>query len=101
MFLRGGSSHAGAGTLGGIPGGTADTLTFQNTGANISENTLMGTPEGQQTNRRVFLSPTLTKDVRLSGTAVLNLRAALGTAQSNLSAVIADIGTSTQTSRSR
>ena len=79
VYLRGGSSHAGAGTLGGISGGTADTLTFQNTGANISENTLMGTPEGQQTNRRVFLSPPLTKDVRLSGTAVLKLRAALGT----------------------
>ncbi|MDA0178676.1 CocE/NonD family hydrolase [Solirubrobacter phytolaccae] len=100
VFLRAGADAAGAGTLGGISGGSADTLTFQNTGANIAENTLMGTPEGQQTNRRVFISPVLTKDVRLSGTAVLKLRAALGTEQSNLSAVIADIGTSTQTSRS-
>src|SRR5690349_13600532 len=85
VYLRGGSSHDGAGTLGGVAGGgTADTLTFQNTGANVSEATLIGSPEGQQTNRRVFLSPPLTKDVRLSGTAVLNLRAALGTTQSNL-----------------
>ena len=41
VYLRGGSSHAGAGTLGGVAGGgTADTLTFQNTGANVSEATL-------------------------------------------------------------
>ncbi len=101
VYLRGGSSHSGAGTLGGVAGGgTADTLTFQNTGANISEATLIGSPEGQQNNRRVFLSPPLTKDVRLSGTAVLNLRAALGTAQSNLSAVVAEIGTATQIARS-
>ena len=47
----------------------------------------------------MFLSPVLTKDVRLSGTAVLNLRAALGTAQSNLSAVVAELGPTTQISR--
>ncbi len=100
VYLRGGSSHTGAGTLGGVAGGgTADTLTFQNTGANVAEGTLIATPEGQQTNRRVFLSPVLTKDVRLSGTAVLNLRAALGTAQSNLSAVVAELGPTTQISR--
>ena len=101
VFLRAGSDPAGAGTIGGVAGGgTADTLTFQNTGANIAENTLLNTPEGQQTNRRVFLSPVLTKDVRLSGTPELVLRAALGTSQSNLSAVIAEYGTTTQISRS-
>jgi X-Pro dipeptidyl-peptidase len=100
VFLRGGSSHDGAGTLGAISGGTADTLTFQNTGSNVSETTLMAAPEGQQGNRRVFLSPVLTEDVRLSGTAVLNLRAAFGTSQSNLSGVIVDYGTGNQTARS-
>jgi X-Pro dipeptidyl-peptidase len=100
VWLRAGT-EAGAGSLGSFAGGgSADTLTFQNTGANVSENTLMGTPEGQQTNRRVFITGSLAKDVRLSGTAVVNLRAALGTTQSNLSAVIAEIGTTTQTSRS-
>ncbi|MBE2316483.1 CocE/NonD family hydrolase [Solirubrobacter sp. CPCC 204708] len=96
VYLRAGANPAGAGTIGGMSGGMADTLTFQNTGANISENTLMGTPEGQQTNRRVFITPPLKKDVRLSGTAVLKLRAALGLERSNLSAVVAEIGTTTQ-----
>jgi X-Pro dipeptidyl-peptidase len=100
VYLRGGSSHAGAGTLGAISGGTADTLTFQSTGDYVGESTLINTPEGQQNDRRVFLSPPLTKDVRLSGTAVLNLRAALGLKHSNLSAVVAEIGPSTQTARS-
>ena len=47
----------------------------------------------------MFLSPPLTKPLRLSGTAKVNLRAAFGTTQSNISAVIMDYGTGTQISR--
>ena len=39
----------------------------------------MNNPEGAQANRRVFLSPPLKGDVRLSGTAQLDLQASLST----------------------
>ena len=48
---------------------------------NTNETTLMNTPTGSQANRRVFLSRPLTKDVRLSGTATVDLVAALGATQ--------------------
>ena len=59
----------------------------------------MGTPTGSQANRRVFMSRTLTGDVRLSGTATADLVASIAcptatptctTSQTNLSVVIAD-----------
>ena len=62
------------------------------------ERPLMNTPTGAQTNRRVFLSRTLTKDVRLSGTA--RLRGPRGLARrarrATSASLIADYGTGTQ-----
>jgi X-Pro dipeptidyl-peptidase len=98
VYLRG-TTEGTAGTIGGVSGGSADSLTFTNTASYPSEGSVVNTPEGSQTNRRVFLSPPLTKPLRLSGTAKVNLRAAFGTTQSNVSAVIMDYGTGTQIAR--
>ena len=99
VYLRGTMPDA-AGTLGGVAGGGwSDTLTFQGTANSLSENNAINAPEGSQANRRVFLSPPLTKPLRLSGTATVDVQAAFGTSQSNISAVLVDYGTGTQISR--
>ena len=60
----------------------------------------MNTPTGAQANRRVFLSRTLTKDVRLSGTATADLVAVARRARRRTSASsIADYGAGTQVTR--
>jgi X-Pro dipeptidyl-peptidase len=89
VFLKG-TSEAAAGTLGGSAGGSGtDTLTF--TGNNsVGENGYINNPDGAQTNRRVFLSQPLKADVRLSGTARLDLKASLSTQQSNLGVLVVD-----------
>jgi X-Pro dipeptidyl-peptidase len=97
VYLRAGADAAGAGTLGAITGGSRDTLTY--TTASTPEDSYISNPSGAQTNRRVFLSAPLTRDVRLSGTPIADLRAALGGPQTNLGVVIADYGPSTQVSR--
>ena len=48
------------------------------------------TRTGSQANRRVFLSQPLKRDVRLSGTARLDLKASLSTEQSNLGVLVVD-----------
>jgi X-Pro dipeptidyl-peptidase len=98
VFLRG-TAQDTAGTLGGTTGGATNSVTFTQTGSSTNENTLMSTPTGSQATRRVFLSQPLTKDVRLSGTAVIDIQASLSTPQSNLGAMIVDYGAGTQVSR--
>jgi len=98
VYLRA-TAQGAPGTIGGVSGGSADTLTFTNTANFPNEGTVINNPEGSQANRAVFLSPPLTKPLRLSGTAKVNLRAAFGTSQANVSAVIVDYGTGTQISR--
>jgi X-Pro dipeptidyl-peptidase len=89
VYLRG-TSEAAPGTLSWHPlGHGARTLSF--TGSNsVSENNYISNPDGAQTNRRVFLSPPLKRDVRLSGTARLELEASLSTEQSNLGVLVVD-----------
>jgi X-Pro dipeptidyl-peptidase len=89
VFLQG-TSEAAPGTLAGSPGGHgARTLSF--TGNNgTGETAYMNNPDGDQTNRRVFLSQPLKADVRLSGTAQLELEASLSTEQSNLGVLVVD-----------
>jgi X-Pro dipeptidyl-peptidase len=88
VFLHG-TSETAPGTLGGTAGGGgANTLSF--TGSSIGETNYITNPTGAQTNRRVFLSEPLKADVRLSGTARLDLKAALSTAQSNLGVLVVD-----------
>jgi X-Pro dipeptidyl-peptidase len=89
VFLR--ASDGAAGTLGATAGGgTADSQTYTANGA--AENTLTNLTAAipNQGNKRVYQSRTLTKDVRLSGTATVDLVASLGQNQSNLSVIIAD-----------
>jgi X-Pro dipeptidyl-peptidase len=96
VYLQG-VDAASAGRLGGSSGGATDTLTW--TDAAQSETTMVNNPTGPQVNRRVFLSPVLTKPLRLSGTPVIDIHASLSTAQSNLGAILVDYGPSTQVSR--
>jgi X-Pro dipeptidyl-peptidase len=90
VFLQG-TSATDAGVLGLTSGGNTDTATFSDS-ATQSETTMMTTPAGAQTARRVFLSPVLTHDLRISGVPRLDLRASLSTTQSNLGALIVDYG---------
>ena len=53
----------------------------------------------QQTNRRVFLSPRLKTDLRISGTPVIDIEASVNETQTNLGALLVDYGADTQVSR--
>ncbi len=98
VYLQGTTPDA-PGTLAGATGGATDTLKWIDL-ANQSEATATNIADGTtQANRRVFLSPVLTKDVRVSGTPSIDMRAALDKPQSNLSAMLVDYGPSTQITR--
>jgi X-Pro dipeptidyl-peptidase len=97
VYLQG-TSAAAAGTLGGGSGGATDSLTFVDSAS--GETTYMTDPTGSQANRRVFLSKPLKKDLRLSGTPVIDIEASLSTPQSNLGALLVDYGEGTQVTRS-
>jgi X-Pro dipeptidyl-peptidase len=93
-FLKG-TSELAPGTFGRSAGGSgADTLSF--VGSNLPnsesarETAYISNPDGAQANRRVFLSQPLRADVRLSGTARLDLKASLNTEQSNLGVLVVD-----------
>src|SRR3954447_2571830 len=100
VFLRGTGDNAAAGTLGGSSGGAADSVTFTGTAGFANETTIMNTPTGTQANRRTFLSRTLTKDVRLSGQATIDLAASVPGAEENYGALLVDYGAGTQVTRS-
>ena len=88
LFLKGASETA-PGSFGANASGGKDTVSF--TGSNsVSETAYMNDPDGAQTNRHVFISPPLKADVRLSGTAQLDLKASLSTTQSDLGVLVVD-----------
>lgn len=97
VYLRGTATAADAGALGLSSGGDADSVSFTSTTA--SETTYMNSPTGSQANRRVFLSPPLEQDLRISGTPRVDIQASLSTTQSNLGALIVDYGSGTQVTR--
>jgi X-Pro dipeptidyl-peptidase len=98
VFLQGDTAST-PGRLGGASGGATDTLKWTDL-ANQSEATALNIAAGTtQSNRRVFLSPVLTKDVRFSGTPAIDLFASLDKPQSNLSAMLVDYGPSAQITR--
>jgi X-Pro dipeptidyl-peptidase len=89
VFLRG-TNQAAPGTL-GASGGAAGAGTLSFVGSNSTgETAYISNPDGAQTNRRVFLSQPLKADVRLSGTARIDLKASLSTQQSNLGVLVVD-----------
>jgi X-Pro dipeptidyl-peptidase len=90
VFLRG-VSEAAPGIFAGNAGGDTGARTLSFVGSNsVSETGYINNPDGAQTNRRVFLSQPLKADVRLSGTARLDLKASLSTEQSNLGVLVVD-----------
>jgi X-Pro dipeptidyl-peptidase len=97
VYLRGTSADT-AGSLALSSGGAVDTLGFANHPGG-SENGLITAPEGAQATRRVFLSAPLAADLRISGTPVVDIRAALSATQSSLGAVLVDYGPGKQTTR--
>jgi len=101
VFLRG-TSEAAPGTLGGSAGSGAGTLSFVGSNS-VGETTYISNPDGAQTNRRVFLSQPLKADVRLSGTARVDVNASLSTEQSKLGVLVVDYSETpfTMVSRSR
>ena len=101
VFLRATDDAAAAGTLGGIDAAARPTRSATPSQSNTERDDAMNTPTGSQTNRRVFLSRTLTKDVRLSGTADGRPRRRRSAPRRATSRVlIADYGAGTQVSRS-
>jgi X-Pro dipeptidyl-peptidase len=97
VYMRG-TTPTAPGALGLSSGGDTGALTFTSTATN--ETNYMTDPSGSQANRRVFLSAPLKKDLRMSGTPVIDLEASLSTTQSNLGAIVVDYGAGTQVTRS-
>jgi X-Pro dipeptidyl-peptidase len=97
VYLRGTAPDA-AGALGLSSGGALDSLTWIDQGAQ-TETAIINDPLGPQVRRRVFLSAPLEQDLRISGTPVLDIGAALDKPQSNLGAVLVDYGAGEQTTR--
>jgi X-Pro dipeptidyl-peptidase len=97
VFLRG-TTATTPGNLGLSSGGDTDTLSWLDS-PNQSENTMISGPTGSQANRRVFISPVLTHDLHISGTAVADIQASLDKTQSNLGAILVDYGAGTQITR--
>lgn len=99
IYLQGDTATT-AGALGGNAGGSTDTLKWTDV-SNMTEATAMSLAAGTtQNNRRVFLSPPLSQDLRVSGSPTIDLRASLDKPQSNLTALLVDYGPSTQITRS-
>jgi X-Pro dipeptidyl-peptidase len=97
IYLRGTTADT-AGGLGLSSGGPLDSVSWVDMGAQ-TETAIIDQPQGAQVRRRVFLSAPLQAPLRISGTPVVDIRAALSTARSNLGAVLVDYGPSTQTTR--
>jgi X-Pro dipeptidyl-peptidase len=88
LFLKG-TSDSAPGSFGDNASGGKTTVSF--TGSNsVSETGYINSPDGAQTNRHVFISKPLKTDLRLSGTARLDLEASLSTAQSDLGVLVVD-----------
>jgi X-Pro dipeptidyl-peptidase len=97
IFLQG-IAPGSAGAFGLSSGGATDSLSW--TDANLSEAGIISTPLGQQTSRRVFLSPRLKTDLRISGTPVIDIEASVNGTQTNLGAALVEYGPTTQVTRS-
>jgi X-Pro dipeptidyl-peptidase len=89
LFLTGTSQTAPGGFSGSAGGRGRDSVSFVGNNS-VGENAYITNPDGAQTNRHVFISQPLKTDVRLSGTAKLDLKASLSTTQSNLGVLVVD-----------
>ena len=89
VFLQSGATNAAQGVLGGSSAGALDTLTF--TDANLSENNYLSLTNSQN-NKRTFISAPLKAPLRISGTPIVEIEAALSKTQLYLSAFLVDYG---------
>ena len=90
VFLQG-IAPASAGAFGLGSGGATDTLSWTDANFN-NEGAIINTPLGQQASRRVFLSPRLKTDLRISGTPVIDIEASVNGTQTNLGAALVEYG---------
>jgi X-Pro dipeptidyl-peptidase len=88
VFLKGASETA-PGSFGANASGGKDTVSFVGDNS-VGETGYINDPDGSQANRHVFISKPLKTDLRLSGTARLDLKASLSTAQSDLGVLVVD-----------
>ena len=77
------------------PGEPRVTQTFQDSPTQ-GQNTMIANLETVTANRRVFLTPPLLQDVRISGTPFVSLSAAADQTDTNLGALLVDWGTDTR-----
>jgi X-Pro dipeptidyl-peptidase len=77
------------------PGEPRATQTFQDSPTQ-GQNTMIANLETVTANRRVFLTPPLQADVRISGTPFVSLSAAADQTDTNLGALLVDWGTDTR-----
>ena len=92
LFLKPGPN---AGTLGLAPEPGAEQTTTFTDSANQSENTMLNNQTTVTANRRVFLSPTLTAPVRISGTPIVQLDASANKTSTHFGAILVDYGPAT------
>ena len=85
--MRGPRRRAPGASAGRAGGRGHDSVSFVGSNS-VSENGYINSPDGAQTNRHVFISQPLKADVRLSGTAKLDLKASLSTTQSDLGVLV-------------
>ncbi|MET0297610.1 MAG: CocE/NonD family hydrolase [Microbacterium sp.] len=95
-----GSTAGAPGTLGFRAVDGATTLSITGGSNSPSETALATNPDVAQANRLVMLSAPLTQDLRVSGTPIVKLDAALSQDQSNLAALLVDYSQAARTPRS-
>jgi len=98
LYLQGGDAPADFGHFGGTSGGPTASVAFTDQ-SRSREATAMSIASTSQANRRVFLSPPLKQDLRLSGVPEVDMYASLDKPQSNLGAIIVDYGDGKQITR--
>jgi X-Pro dipeptidyl-peptidase len=92
-----------AGAAGSLELGTTEgleTAAFTGPSNAPREDNVITDPEGSQAARLAFLSDPLTSDLRISGTAMVDLVASINQEQTNLAAVLVDYGQATVIPRS-
>ncbi|WP_233564970.1 CocE/NonD family hydrolase [Micromonospora musae] len=99
IFMRPGTADS-AGNLALTPAKGAPTTRSFVDNPSQTEATMMNNPEQANGNRLAFLSPPLAKDLRVSGTPVINLTASSSLDQGYFGAMLVEYGPSRQNSRS-
>jgi X-Pro dipeptidyl-peptidase len=95
IYLRAGATHG----LLGLSASAAPAATTFTDNPTQSENTMVNNPTNVTANRRVFLTEPLTAPLHVSGTAIVDLRAAADETDTNLGAILLDYGPSSQVNR--